>query len=68
MERIKINSATSIMKIDLPKKDRFTNKKKIDNNKKSDENNYAYGFDQIISSSPNSVFFMNSLKKRLNEY
>jgi hypothetical protein len=56
------------MKIDLPKKDRFTNKKKIDNNKKSDENNYAYGFDQIISSSPNSVFFMNSLKKRLNEY
>jgi len=55
------------LKIELPKKREIPKKTK---NPCSPSNSldYAYGFDQIISSSPNTTFFINSLKIRLNKY
>lgn len=55
------------LKIELPKK------KEIPKNTKNpgsptNLSDYAYGFDQIIASSPNTTFFINSLKTRLNKY
>jgi len=54
-------------KIELPKKNEIIKKTKNPGSS-SNSSDYAYGFDQIISSSPNTVFFINSLKTRLNKY
>lgn len=54
-------------KIELPKKKEITKKTKTPN-PPSNSSDYAYGFDQIISSSPNTAFFIHSLKTRLSKY
>jgi hypothetical protein len=54
-------------KIELPKKKEIPKKTKNPGSP-SNSSDYAYGFDQIISSSPNTTFFINSLKTRLNKY
>jgi hypothetical protein len=55
------------LKIELPKKKEIPKKmnKPISTSSSSD---YAYSFDQVISSSPNTAFFINSLKTRLTRY
>ncbi len=55
------------LKIELPKKKEIPKKTKT-LNYPSNTSDYAYGFDQIIASSPNTTFFINSLKTRLNKY
>jgi hypothetical protein len=54
-------------KIELPKKKEIPKKTKNPGSPSS-SSNYAYGFDQLISSSPNTAFFIHSLKTRLNKY
>jgi hypothetical protein len=54
-------------KIELPKKKEIPKKTKNPDSP-SNSSDYAYGFDQIIASSPNTTFFINSLKTRLNKY
>ena len=55
------------LKIELPKKKEISKKTNIQNSPSS-SSNYAYSFDQVISSSPNTAFFINSLKNRLIRY
>jgi len=56
------------LKIELPKKKEIISKKPKLIGDPVISCNYAYSFDQIISSSPNTTFFINSLKTRLNKY
>lgn len=65
---ININISQTILKIELPKKKELISKKPKTSNVTNCPSDYAYGFDQIISSSPNTIFFINSLKTRLNKY
>jgi len=55
------------LKIELPKKKEISKKANAPISPSS-SSNYAYSFDQVISSSPNTVFFINSLKTRLTRY
>lgn len=55
------------LKIELPIKKEISKKPKPPKSP-STSSDYAYGFDQMISSSPNTIFFINSLKNRLNKY
>lgn len=55
------------LKIELPKKKEIPKKTKTPNSP-SNSSTYAYGFDHVISSSPNTVFFIHSLKARLDKY
>jgi hypothetical protein len=62
------NNNQTILKIELPKKPEITTKKTKTPNSPGSASSYAYGSDQVISSSPNTLFFINSLKLRLNKY
>jgi len=55
------------LKIELPKKKEIPKNTKI-HNSPGNSSTYAYGFDHVISSSPNTVFFIHSLKARLDKY
>ena len=66
-ERTRSYNNPTILKIELPKKKEIPKKTKTPNSP-SNSSDYAYGFDQIIASSPNTTFFINSLKTRLNKY
>lgn len=63
------NNSQTILKIELPKKKEISKKAKtLTPTSPNNVSNYAYGFDQNISSSPNTIFFINSLKTRMNRY
>ena len=64
---LKVELEVPPLKIELPKKKEIPKKTKTPNSP-SNSSDYAYGFDQIIASSPNTTFFINSLKTRLNKY
>jgi hypothetical protein len=65
--RLNVEPDVPPLKIELPKK-REIPKKTKNPGSPSNSSDYAYGFDQIISSSPNTAFFIHSLKTRLNKY
>lgn len=67
MRGLKEEPEVPTLKIELPSKKELVKKVKVPI-ETTTSSNYAYGFDQTISSSPNTLFFINSLKARMEIY